>query len=183
MPEQLKISEIMSADPVVVDVEDSVQDAAILMRKNNISGLVVVEKKSAIAIVTMKDIAKKVVAENLNARDVRVKDVMSSDMITAIDDEDATGVAMKMAANTISRIPVLDSEGNLVGIVTKTDILRTMPGLVNTLYEKENAQEIIPKPDRIMIDGSCEECGNHSDELRKVNEKWICQECEELKNA
>ncbi len=183
MPEQLKISEIMSADPVVVDVEDSVQDAAILMRKNNISGLVVVEKKSAIAIVTMKDIAKKVVAENLSARDVKIKEVMSSDMITATDDEDATGVAMKMAANSISRVPILDSEGNIAGVVTKTDILRTMPGLVNTLYEKENAQEIIPESDRVVSDGICEECGNHSDELTKVDEKWICQVCEELKNA
>lgn len=183
MPEHVKISEIISEKPLVIDIDDSVRKAALLMRENNISGLVVVEDKNAVAMITLKDIAKKVVAENLSPEYIKVRDIMSSRIITAGKEEIITEVAKIMAANSISRIPVLDEKGNLAGIITKTDILKIMPGLVNILYERENAEEIIPKPDRIMIEGVCEDCGNHSDELRKVDEKWICQECEELKNV
>jgi len=183
MPEHVKVSEVMSDKVFVVDINETVQMAAIIMREKDISGLIVIEDENAVAVIAIDDIIKKVVAENISPRDIKVRDIMSSSIITAQDDESLTDAAMRMAANDISRIPVLDSEGNLCGIVTKTDMLKTMPALVNYLYEKETEKEITPAPERATIDGICEECGNHSDELKKVDEKWICRECEELKNV
>ncbi len=183
MPEHVKISEVMSKKVIVVDIDETVQKTAIIMREKDISGLVVIEDGNAVAVVTLDDIVKKVAAENISPRDAKVRDIMSSSIITAQDDESLTEVAMKMAANDISRMPVLDSEGNLCGVVTKTDMLKTMPALVNYLYEKETEKEIAPAPERVTVDGICEDCGNHSDELNKVDEKWICQECEELRNV
>ncbi|MEA3229785.1 MAG: CBS domain-containing protein [archaeon] len=179
MPKKVKILEIMSNKPVVINADDTVQDAAILMRKNDISGLVVVNENDAVAVVTFKDIGKKVIAENLSPRDVKVKDVMSSKMITAQDDETMSEVAMKMVANGVSRMPVLDKDNNVAGVVTKTDILKIMPSIINIFYEKEKEKEITPVPDRMTTDGICEECGNHSDELKLVEDRWLCEECEE----
>ncbi len=183
MPEHVKVSEVMSEKVIVVDIDETVQMAAIVMREKDISGLVVIEDENVVAVITLHDIVKKIVAENLSSRDVRVRDIMSSSIITAQADESLTDVAMRMAANDISRIPVLDKERDLCGVVTKTDMLKTMPALVNYLYEKESEKEITPTAERVTSDGICEDCGNHSDELNKVDEKWICHECEELRNA
>jgi len=183
MPEHVKVSEVMSKKVIVVDIDEPVQIAAIVMREKDISGLVVLEDENVVAVITLRDIVKKVVAENLSSRDVKVRDIMSSSIVTAQDDESLTDVAMRMAANDISRIPVLDKEKDLCGIITKTDMIKTMPAIVNYLYEKESEKEITPTPERVTVDGICEDCGNHSDELNKVDEKWICRECEELKNA
>ncbi|NOQ56300.1 MAG: CBS domain-containing protein [Nanohaloarchaea archaeon] len=182
MPEQVKVSEIMSENVYIIDIDENIQTAAHMMREKNVSGLIVIENGNAVAVLALDDIVKKVVAENISPMDVKVRDIMSSSMITAQVDERLTDVAMKMGTNDVSRIPVLDSKGNLKGIITKTDILKTMPAIVNYLYEKEAENEITPTADRSISDGICEDCGNHSDELRNVDNKWICQECEELKN-
>ncbi len=182
MPEQVKVSEIMSENVFVIDIDENVQTAAHMMREKNVSGLVVVEHDNAIAVIVIDDIVNKVVAENLSPRDVKVRDIMSSKMITAQVNELLTDVAMKMGANDISRIPILDSKGNLKGIVTKTDMLKVMPNLVNILYEMEKKNEIPRAIEKMLISGFCEECGNQSDELRNINERWICEECQEDRN-
>ncbi|MBW6462397.1 MAG: CBS domain-containing protein [DPANN group archaeon] len=182
MPEQVKVSEIMSKNVFVIDIDENIQTVAHMMREKNVSGLIVIENDNAVAVLTLDDIVKKVVAENLSPIDVKVRDIMSSSMITAQVDELLTDVAMKMGANNVSRIPILDREGNLKGIITKTDMLKTIPAIVNYLYEKESEREIIPVTERILSDGICEDCGNYSDELRNFENRWICQECEELKN-
>ena len=81
MPERIKVSEIMSERPVVIDTDETVQKAVLLMRENNISGLIVVKEKYAVAIITIKDIAMKTIAENLLPTKVKVKDVMNEDII------------------------------------------------------------------------------------------------------
>ncbi|RLG13953.1 MAG: hypothetical protein DRN66_03225 [Candidatus Nanohalarchaeota archaeon] len=180
MPERIKVSEIMSDKPIAINTYETVQKAALIMRKNNISGLIVARGKFAVAMVTLKDIAIKVVTEALSSRNVKVKDVMSSRIITAQKDETLTEVAKRMISNDISRIPVLDKNDNILGIVTKTDLLRVMPALINLFYEKEK-EETIPVPERLVTEGICEECRNYSDELREVNGRWLCEECAEIK--
>ncbi len=182
-PHRVKVREVMTEQPIVIDIDKTVQEAAILMRRNNISGLVVVNGKAAVAFVTLKDIAKKVVAEDLSSKEVHVRDVMSQDMITCDVDDTLADISTKMVANNVSRIPVLDSDRNLIGIVTKTDMLEEMPGIINVFYEKDSAIGPSEKCEVQSLDGICEECGNHSDELKQYDSKWLCQECLELKNA
>ena len=181
MPERIKVSEIMSEHPMVVDVEESIQKAAIIMRENNISGLIVVKKKYAVAMVTIKDLAIKILAENRLPQNTIIKDVMSSTIITASLNENLSDVGMKMVKNDISRMPVLDEQNNIAGIVTKTDLLRVMPSMINLFYERENEKEIIPVAQRTITEGICRECGNHSDELKDVDGYWLCEECGEIK--
>ncbi len=180
MPDRIKISEIMSDKPIVVDTYETVQRAALLMRESNISGLIVTRGGYAVAMVTLKDIAIKIAAENLSSGSVKVKDVMSSRIITAQGNDVLTKVATKMIANDISRIPVLDEDNNVLGIVTKTDLLKVMPALIDIFYEKEK-EETTPVPESLVTEGVCEECENHSDELKNVDGRWLCEECAEIK--
>ena len=78
--------------------------------------------------------AKKVVAKNLRPSDVKVEDIMSSPLITASPDEDASDVEMKMRKNKIKRVPVLEN-GKIIGIVTATDMARIFPEMVKILKE------------------------------------------------
>ncbi|MCK4555521.1 MAG: CBS domain-containing protein [Candidatus Aenigmarchaeota archaeon] len=175
------IQEVMTRPVQTIDKDSTVQEASFLLRKHNISGLVVVDNKTkkAEGMITDKDIITKVVAENKSARDVKVADVMSPNIITASFEDSLSSVAKIMYANGVTRLPVMDSEGGLVGILTSTDLLRVLPGLTDILHAKreiDDPPQIVEHPG---ADGRCEECDNMYEDLVEVGGRWLCRECSE----
>ena len=183
LPKETKISEIMSHPVIVVIENETIQNAAIIMRKNNIHGLVVVKDKDVQGMLTDKDIVSKIVAENLKARDMFVKDIMAPKIITAYQDETITDISKKMYANNVSRIPIIDKNENLVGIITKTDITKVCPAMVEVLHEKAIIEEAPFGRERKLMDGRCEECGNLYTDLVDVQGLWLCRSCSEDKTV
>lgn len=185
LPEEgdLAASEVMTKNVIVVDKKETVQKAAMLLRKNNIRGLPVVSDNKVVGIITDKDIISKVVAENKSARDVLVDDVMAPKIITAEPDESITDIAKRMYANNIGRIPIVDKKGNLLGIVTETDITKIAPGLIDVLYEHGEIEMPVPVKKRGIIEGRCEECGQVYDDLVEVSGQWLCRSCSEDKTV
>ena len=184
LPKETKISEIMSHPVIVVIENETIQNAAIIMRKNNIHCLVVVKDKDVQGILTDKDIVSKIVAENLKATDMFVKAIMAPKIITAYPDETITDISKKMYANNVSRIPIIDKNENLVGIITKTDIIKVCPAMVEVLHEKAIIEEAPPfDRERKLMDGRCEECGNAYTDLVDVQGLWLCRSCSEDKTV
>lgn len=167
----------MTRNIAVIDADSTIQKASMLLRKRNLHGLVIVKGKDVIGMLTDKDIISKVVAENKSARTVKVKDIMSPKIIVAKPTDNIDDVTRVLFANNISRLPVVDEKGSLVGIITVRDMLRVYPGVNEILNEELEIIEPASIPERTIIHGHCEECDNIAEDLVEIDGRWLCNDC------
>ncbi len=168
--------EVMSKRVITVTPEATVLDAAKKMVRGRAGSVIVVSEGKPIGILTDSDIIKKVVSKDMKPSEVKVDDIMTSPIITARPEEDMLEVQRKMAFYKVKRIPVVE-EGEVIGIITTTDIAMASPGMIETLREllRQAGEEVISVEE--TMSGICEVCGNYSDNLMLVNGKWVCEIC------
>ena len=125
-----KCRDIMTKDPVFCQASDSAGIAAKLMLKHDIGCLPVVDELHhlrVIGIVTDRDLAMKIVAAGRSARKSAVRDVMSAPVISCSPD-DAYPVALDlMERYRIKRVPAVDDQGRVVGMISQADIVLRIP--------------------------------------------------------
>ena len=119
----MKISAIMSRDVQVARPEDTLRDAAETMARIDVGSLPVCDGRRLLGIVTDRDIVVRGLAKGLGA-DSSITQVMTEGVEYCFDDDDLVEVSDKMAASQIRRIPVVDRDKNLVGIVSLGDVAR-----------------------------------------------------------
>jgi CBS domain-containing protein len=125
----IRVGELISGRLIYIGSENNVIKAAILMRENNISSLLVKHKGDFVSIVTEKDIINKVVAEELYPGDVKVGDIMSKDLFTVSKNESIEEAAKLMRKKGVRRLVVLEDK-RIVGIITETDIAKHLKAIV-----------------------------------------------------
>ena len=128
----------MSKDVITIDVNDSMTHASGLMKENNIRGLPVMKNGELVGVVTDRDL-KKASASNATTLDIHellylidkimVKEVMTKNPITIPVDYTVEETAEVLLDNKLSGAPVVNNEGNLVGIITQADIFRVLVSL------------------------------------------------------
>jgi CBS domain-containing protein len=122
----MKAEKLMTADPAVVLADDTVIDAAKIMREVDVGLVPVVDSEDArhlIGVITDRDIVTRCVAEGHRLEQCTVRDHMSpSPVVTARPDEEVHQVTQSMELAQIRRIPVVDKKGRLVGVVAQADI-------------------------------------------------------------
>lgn len=126
----MAIGEICSRDVVIARREDSVREAAELMRQHHVGDIVVVEEHGGtrlpIGIVTDRDIVVAIVAKGLDPEKLTPGDIVARELTVA---QETLGVAQAvelMRSRGIRRVPIVDAAGTLVGIVSADDILDLM---------------------------------------------------------
>lgn len=121
----MQVQEIMTAAVECCTPEDTAQKSAEIM-KNADTGVVPVlaaeNDPKVIGIVTDRDLCLGVVAAGRNPRDVHVKDCMTGRVVACRPEDDVRRVADMMADNRVRRMPVVDNDGGIVGIVSLADI-------------------------------------------------------------
>lgn len=117
----MKIKDIMTKDVATLNVEDSVEQAAQLMKEYNVGSVPVCRGENVVGIITDRDIAIRSVAEGDNSKNIKVKDIMSSNPATANPEMDIHEAARIMSERQVRRLPVVDNN-NLVGIVALGDL-------------------------------------------------------------
>ena len=120
------VSKVMSKAVLAVELNTNAKDCAKAMAKRGVSCAVVTQSGSAVGIVTERDLVSKVMAESIDAKDVLVRDIMSTPLITVSPDASLTSAAELMAQYRVRRLVVVDQNGSLVGIVTTGDIARSL---------------------------------------------------------
>jgi len=123
----MKAGEICNHHVVTVSPDDSIRTAAELMRQHHVGDVVVVERSgeslSPLGILTDRDIVVEVIAQNVGLDEVTVRDTMTDQLITAGENDDLLATLMLMRENGVRRLPVVDSKGHLVGILTADDVI------------------------------------------------------------
>ena len=110
---------------VFVDPDILVTDALETMRRRYISSVIVNQSDQFpdFGILTSTDICDKIVAQEQNPGELKVKDVMTSPIITVSPDMLITECAKIMSENRFHHLPVADKNGNIVGMISATDFL------------------------------------------------------------
>jgi CBS domain-containing protein len=114
----------MTPNPRAVGPSTTVQEAAKLMRDEDVGPIPIVENGSVTGIVTDRDIVLNVVAEGKDSSSTPVSEIASRDLIT-VDPEQTLDEALRlMAQHQVRRLPVCEEDGRLVGIVAQADVAR-----------------------------------------------------------
>ena len=119
-----KVREVMTDNPRCVTPETPVSEAARLMKSEDVGSLPILDGERLTGIVTDRDIVLQAVAEEKDPRGMPVREVASRDLVTVGQDEDLSEALKRMASHQIRRIPVVDEDDRLVGIVTQADVAR-----------------------------------------------------------
>ncbi|MCX8196914.1 MAG: CBS domain-containing protein [Candidatus Micrarchaeota archaeon] len=174
MAMNIKVSECMTVGVFTLPASKTVLDAARLLRKTNVGSVIITQKGKAKGIITERDIVYKVVAAGKNPAKTKLKSVMSKPLkvIRSYDSVDAAAEALRV--NKVKRLPVIDKEGRLVGIITEGDLLRVYPGMVDVVLEMQQLRQ--SKPNEIFT-GVCESCGCYAEDLKRSGGKLRCEEC------
>ena len=117
----MKIKEVMTQDVALADPEMTIADAARMMVRCDAGALPVGEDERLVGMITDRDIAVRAVAKDLPC-DTPVRDVMSKEVLYCFEDEDVEKVADNMGEQQVRRLPVLDRDKRLVGIVSLGDL-------------------------------------------------------------
>ena len=127
----LTARDLMVVNPVQIKYDATIYEAAKLMESKNIASLIVVDEEGRVlGIVTAKDIVVRVIAKGLDPRNVRIGDIVSSP-VTVVEPEAPLKTVVNMMIGTgHGHIPVVDSGGRAIGIVTVDDVLRIVPELL-----------------------------------------------------
>ncbi len=117
----MKIGNVMSRDVQLIKPDDTIRSAAALMKKIDAGLLPVTENDKLVGMITDRDIAIRGVAEG-KGPDAKVRDAMSPEVKYCFEDEDVAHVAENMAELQVRRLPVMNRDKRLVGIVSLADL-------------------------------------------------------------
>jgi CBS domain-containing protein len=121
------VGKICNREVVFVEPDTSIAEAARLMREHHVGGLVVVQEKSGkrvpVGIITDRDLVIEVIAEGVDMGEISVGDIMSDQLVTAREGDDLLETLKMMRARGIRRLPVIDDDGALAGILTVDDLI------------------------------------------------------------
>ena len=118
----MKIRDVMTKDVHLARPADTIQDVASRMAKGDFGFVPVADGDQLIGTITDRDIVVRAVAGGLGP-DTPVREVMSTEVKYCFDDEDIDAAARNMAQQQVRRLPVLDRDKRLVGIVSLADLV------------------------------------------------------------
>ena len=118
----MKIRDIMTREPEVIRPDASIQDAAQIMKRLNVGSLPVCNGRKVLGMITDRDITTRAMAERRDSNSTPVKEIMSAEVYYCYDDQDIREAAEVMSQYQIRRLPIVDRDKNLVGIVSLGDL-------------------------------------------------------------
>jgi CBS domain-containing protein len=116
------VREVMTKSVEIASPEDTIHDAARAMADEDCGALPVGENDRLVGMITDRDIVVRAIAQGKQPDECKVRDVMSREVKYVYDDETTDGLAQNMSELQIKRMPVIDRNKRLVGIVSLGDL-------------------------------------------------------------
>lgn len=125
--ERIKCSRIMSQKVVSVRARSTLQEAALILRDSDIGILPVTDAEGTlVGVLTDRDIVVRAVAEGLDVKSTAVGDIMTRELFTAAPDDFVFKAIRTMGERQVRRIPIVDSDGKIAGMLSMADIALEM---------------------------------------------------------
>ncbi|HYU94810.1 MAG TPA: CBS domain-containing protein [Sphingomicrobium sp.] len=119
----MKVSEVMTREVRTIGPDQTAKEAANFMLSTDAGSIPVTDGERLVGMITDRDIAVRGVAKGF-APDTPVSELMTKDCITAREDDDVSTIASKMSEAQVRRLPVIDDQERLCGIVSLGDLSR-----------------------------------------------------------
>ncbi len=120
-----KCNEVMTKKPVCCLPNDMVAKTANLMKRENVGSIPVIENEKTrklVGIVTDRDLTLKIVAKGLDAKSTKVEAVMTRKLVTCRAEDDLQKALDAMSEHQLRRIPVVDKDNKILGIIAQADV-------------------------------------------------------------
>lgn len=137
----MRATEIMTTDPVVCTVHCSAKVVAGVMKEIDIGILPVVESlttRRLVGVITDRDLALRVVAADRSPANMTAQECMTPDPVTCYAEDDAHKVLALMAEHQVWRIPVVDGNNCIIGVIAMSDLIRHVAVNARDLYMVTN---------------------------------------------
>jgi CBS domain-containing protein len=132
MASLVSVRDIMSKNVKVVSPDTTAQEVVATMSKFDISSIIVVQGERPVGIITLRDILSKVVVQCLAPQALTARQIMSSPLVTIKESATVEEAANLMIQQKVKTLPVMD-DNKLAGVLTHTDIVFEVPGMVLVL--------------------------------------------------
>jgi len=149
----MSIGEICNREVITIQRDETVLEAAKLMRQYHVGAVIVVDKRNdrliPVGIVTDRDLVVEVLATELDQTVITVGDIMAPEVFTIKENTDTPEAIQFMRRKTIRRTPVVDEDGELVGIIALDDVMELLSTElldVAKLIRYEHKKEIRHRP-------------------------------------
>ncbi|MCH2111996.1 MAG: CBS domain-containing protein [Planctomycetes bacterium] len=109
---------------VFVEANQTVRDAAKAMAQDNVGCAAVMEEGRLVGLFTERDVLKRVLLKDLDVDEIQVQDVMTREIVTAGADGDVRLARLTMRERHIRHLPILESDGTLLGVLSIRDLIR-----------------------------------------------------------
>ena len=123
----MKIRDVMTTEVETIDAERPVREAASFMLRADAGSIPVTDGERLIGMITDRDIAVRGVAQG-RGPDTPVRDLMTDDVVSVRADDSVEEVAIRMSEAQVRRVPVIDQDEKLCGIVSLGDLSRQTDG-------------------------------------------------------
>jgi CBS domain-containing protein len=121
----MKVREVMTSDPVCCVPSDNAQKIAQILRDHNIGSVPVIadqQSRKLIGMITDRDLCCTVVADGLDPKKTSIESYISGELVTCRDGENLDNCERAMQDHQLRRIPVVNAEGQCIGIVSQADL-------------------------------------------------------------
>ncbi len=149
----MSIGEICNREVIIVHRNETVQEAAKLMRQHHVGDVVVIDDHNGVrvpvGIVTDRDVVVEVVATGLDEATMTVGDIMSQDLFTVKESAGVFEAIQYMRRKTVRRLPIINDDGGLVGILALDDVLELLSEELldlSKLVRYEQKKEALHRP-------------------------------------
>ncbi len=172
----ITVRDAMTKRPVTASPDETIQECAKRMSRQEVGSLVIEKKGTLLGIVSEKDIVERVVAQGKNPAEVKASEVMSKNLVTITPDKDIYDAILLMSNEEIRKLPVVDGK-KLVGYLTTKDVIKIEPALFDIFYGRiEELREEGKKPLKYEY-GTCEKCGSQGPVQKIKMGLYLCGSC------
>ena len=141
----MSVGEICNRDVIVLRRDETILEAAKLMRHHHVGDVIIVEERDdtsiPVGIVTDRDLVVEIMATELDQAVITVGDIIAQELITVKEDVAIFDAIQYMRSKTVKRLPVVDENGALVGILTLDDLLELLSEELLAIAKLVNYQQ------------------------------------------
>lgn len=129
------VDEIMTENVVTIENDRTVLDACNIYKDRKIGCLIVTKEGHLDGIITERDIIHRVISNEKDPRATKIEEIMTRDIKSILPTAEVKEAAEIMSENNIKKLPVVSDNGDVVGIITDTDIANMIPNFLKILAE------------------------------------------------
>jgi CBS domain-containing protein len=134
----LKIGEIMIKDVVKIDGDVTAKEVAVILNERAIGCVIVVQNENPIGIITDRDMLRRVLLESRDPKTTKAFQIMTAPLFFGNPHMSIQEAVQLMSERKIRKLPIIDDEGRLVGMITLTDLARSVAYLEHIFSKDVN---------------------------------------------